>query len=62
MEYLAKKGYSRTELMLRAESANRVGRAVRKDKDEKGFVKYFRGFGLSLLTLLIPLELTGSQI
>ena len=62
MEYLAKKGYSRTELMLRAESANRVGRAVRKDKDEKAFVNYFRGFGLSSLTLLNQLKLTGSQI
>lgn len=47
IEYLSKKGYSRTEAMLRAESANQDvdGRPLSTRTEEAGGVKYGKAFG-----------------
>lgn len=47
IEYLSKKGYSRTEAMLRMESANQdaEGRPLHSRSDESGGAKYGRAFG-----------------
>ena len=47
IEYLSKKGYSRTEAMLRMESANtdREGRPVIQRVEDLGGDKYFKSFG-----------------
>jgi transcription initiation factor TFIID subunit 5 len=47
IEYLSKKGYSRTEAMLRMESANtdREGRPVIQRVEDLGGDKYFKAFG-----------------
>ncbi len=47
IEYLSKKGYSRTESMLRIESANQDydGRPMNARGEETGGVKFLRAFG-----------------
>ena len=47
LEYLSKKGYNRTEAMLRMESANQDvdGRPIQTRVEEKGGVKYSKAFG-----------------
>ena len=47
IEYLSKKGYSKTEAMLRIESANQdvEGRPINPKAEEAVGVKYFRAFG-----------------
>lgn len=47
IEYLSKKGYSRTEAMLRIESANQdvESRPINARAEETGGVKYIRAFG-----------------
>ncbi|KAL8944744.1 MAG: hypothetical protein Q9211_000460 [Gyalolechia sp. 1 TL-2023] len=48
LEYLSKKGYNRTEAMLRMESANQDvdGRPIQTRVEESGGVKYGKAFGL----------------
>lgn len=48
IEYLSKKGYSRTEAMLRMESASQdaEGRPIQTRPDESGGSKYGRAFGM----------------
>lgn len=50
IEYLSKKGYSKTEAMLRMESANQDvdGRVVPSKTEEPSAVKYGRGFSETL--------------
>ena len=47
IEYLSKKGYSRTESMLRIESASQdvEGRPITTKTEEAGGAKYLRAFG-----------------
>ncbi len=47
IEYLSKKGYSRTEAMLRMESANQdaEGRQLHSRAEESSGAKYGRAFG-----------------
>lgn len=47
IEYLSKKGYNRTEAMLRVESASQdaEGRPVYSRAEESGGLKYGRAFG-----------------
>ena len=47
IEYLSKKGYSKTESMLRQESANQDvdGRPFNTKAEETGGVKYGKAFG-----------------
>lgn len=47
IEYLSKKGYSKTESMLRIESANQdaEGRPINTTAEEAGGPKYVRAFG-----------------
>jgi transcription initiation factor TFIID subunit 5 len=47
IEYLSKKGYSKTEAMLRMESANtdREGRPLIQRAEDLGGDKYFKAFG-----------------
>ena len=47
IEYLSKKGYSKTESMLRLESANQdvEGRPISTRAEETGGVKYSKAFG-----------------
>ena len=47
IEYLSKKGYNRTEAMLRMESANQdaEGRPLHSRADENGGAKYGKAFG-----------------
>ena len=47
IEYLSKKGYNRTEAMLRVESASQdaEGRPVYSRVEESGGLKYGRAFG-----------------
>lgn len=47
MEYLAKKGYSKTEAMLRAESANQEVESgpVLSKTDDSGPASYMKAFG-----------------
>ncbi len=47
IDYLSKKGYSKTESMLRIESANQDydGRPLNAKSEETGGVKYLRAFG-----------------
>jgi len=47
IDYLSKKGYSKTESMLRIESANQdyQGRPINAKGQETGGVKYLRAFG-----------------
>ena len=47
IEYLSKKGYSRTESMLRQESANQdvEGRPINTKTEEIGGAKYGKAFG-----------------
>lgn len=47
LEYLSKKGYNRTEAMLRMESANQDvdGRPIQTRIEESGGVKYGKAFG-----------------
>ncbi|KAI9829244.1 MAG: hypothetical protein M1819_006424 [Sarea resinae] len=49
IEYLSKKGYSRTEAMLRMESANQdaEGRPIHSRIEESGGDKYLRAFGIT---------------
>lgn len=49
LEYLSKKGYNRTEAMLRMESANQDvdGRPIQTRVEESGGVKYGKAFGNS---------------
>ncbi|KZF25027.1 WD40 repeat-like protein [Xylona heveae TC161] len=49
IEYLSKKGYSRTEAMLRMESANQDsdGRPIYSRVEDSGGEKYLRAFGLT---------------
>jgi len=46
LEYLVKKGYNRTEQMLRQESAHldKDGRPIHNRVEELGNIKYARGF------------------
>ena len=54
MEYLAKKGYTKTESMLRLESStDRDGRPLFTKADAEPHVRYTRGFGESHLFSLI---------
>lgn len=48
LEYLSKKGYNRTEAMLRMESANQDvdGRPIQTRVEESGGVKYGKAFGV----------------
>ena len=48
IEYLLKKGYNRTEQMLRHESSNldRDGKPIQERVEDLGNVKYSRGFRL----------------
>ncbi len=48
IEYLVKKGYNRTEQMLRMESSNldKDGRPIQERVEDLGNVKYSRGFKL----------------
>lgn len=48
IEYLSKKGYSKTESMLRLESASQDvdGRPINAKGEETGGVKYLRAFGM----------------
>lgn len=48
IDYLSKKGYSKTESMLRIESANQDydGRPINAKGEETGGVKYLRAFGV----------------
>ena len=47
IEYLSKKGYTKTEATLRAESANQdvEGRPINSRTEDFGGVKYRQGFG-----------------
>ena len=47
IEYLSKKGYSKTESMLRQESANQDvdGRPINTKAEETGGAKYGKAFG-----------------
>ena len=47
IEYLSKKGYSRTEAMLRTEAAiqDHEGRPLASRAEDAGGAKYGRGFG-----------------
>ena len=47
LEYLGKKGYNRTEAMLRKESAHQdaEGRPITTRAEESGGAKYARAFG-----------------
>lgn len=56
LEYLSKKGYNRTEAMLRMESANQDvdGRPIQTRVEESGGVKYGKAFGL--IPALMPAE------
>ena len=45
IEYLSKKGYSRTEAMLRMESANQEASGTPARVEESGGAKYARAFG-----------------
>ena len=47
IEYLSKKGYTKTEATLRAESANHdvEGRPITSKTEDIGGVKYRQGFG-----------------
>ncbi len=47
IEYLSKKGYSKTESMLRQESANQdvEGRPINTKAEETGGAKYGKAFG-----------------
>ena len=47
IEYLSKKGYNRTEAMLRVESASQdaEGRPIYSRVEESGGLKYGRAFG-----------------
>ena len=47
IEYLSKKGYSRTEAMLRMESAatGADGRPLYQKSNDQGVEKYFKAFG-----------------
>lgn len=47
LEYLSKKGYNRTEAMLRMESANQDvdGRPIQTRVEDSGGVKYGKAFG-----------------
>lgn len=47
IEYLSKKGYSKTESMLRQESANQdvEGRPINTKVEETGGAKYGKAFG-----------------
>lgn len=47
IEYLSKKGYNRTEAMLRVESATQdaEGRPIYSRVEERGGLKYGRAFG-----------------
>lgn len=45
IEYLSKKGYSRTEAMLRMESANQEASGTPARAEESGGAKYARAFG-----------------
>jgi transcription initiation factor TFIID subunit 5 len=48
LEYLVKKGYNRTEQMLRQESAHldKDGRPIHNRVEEMGNIKYARGFDM----------------
>ena len=50
IEYLSKKGYSRTEAMLRLESANQdaEGKPIPTKTEEPGGVKYTQALGEAL--------------
>lgn len=47
IEYLSKKGYSKTESMLRQESANQdvEGKSINTKAEETGGAKYGKAFG-----------------
>lgn len=49
IEYLSKKGYTKTESMLRMESANQDadGRPINTTSDDAGGPQYIRAFGES---------------
>lgn len=53
IEYLSKKGYSKTESMLRQESANQDvdGRAINTKAEETGGDKYGKAFGECYIVL-----------
>ena len=55
IEYLSKKGYSRTEAMLRMESANQdvEGRPQHSRSDESGGARYGKAFGRRYLDLTV---------
>ena len=46
IEYLSKKGYSRTEAMLRMESANQDAAGAPARSEESAGAKYSRAFGM----------------
>ncbi len=59
IEYLSKKGYSKTEAMLRVESANQdvEGRSISTKTEEAGGVKYLRAFGGCPCEKLLPISM-----
>ena len=57
MEYLSKKGYTKTESMLRIESStDRDGRPLLTKADAEPYVRYTRGFGESFDTLFFHIS------
>ena len=55
IEYLSKKGYSKTESMLRQESANQDvdGRPITTKAEQTGSTKYGRAFGKHQLSFIV---------
>lgn len=62
LEYLSKKGYNRTEAMLRMESANQDvdGRPIQTRVEESGGIKYGKAFGAKECFDAGGITLTGS--
>lgn len=58
IEYLSKKGYNRTEAMLRLESASQdvEGKAIPTRVEETGGLKYGKAFGRCLCLSAIGLD------
>lgn len=58
LEYLSKKGYSRTEAMLRRESAHQdaEGRPIIVRAEDAGGAKYERAFSVFNLVTFIPIS------
>lgn len=58
IEYLSKKGYNRTEAMLRLESASQdvEGKPISTRAEETGGSKYGKALGNRLIPLLVCLK------